>query len=135
MKYLGAILIILTAFALFDARACHSHEWGPMEGHLKNLTSEPTLCLWDDLEGKLCGKWVSPGKWCRGDAMYVAGTVFKIPNRTAWECTSLQCQAVDLRSYLIFEAARIKNGFDLYGEMSMEEFKTIMWDWSIDLCE
>lgn len=61
--------------------------------------------------------------------------VFKVPNKTRWSCFDWGCEAWDLYSYLRFEGARLKNGFDKYGEMSMEKFKEVMWDWSVDLCE
>lgn len=134
MKWLWIILGTLAVFTLFDAKTGWPHEWGEDEGRLKNMSSDVGLCLWDNLEGKLCGAWVDSGKWCRGDAMLVSNFIFKVPNRTTWICDDLRCEAADMYSYLRFEAAKIKNGGDRYGEMSMDHFKELMWDWSIDLC-
>lgn len=85
--------------------------------------------------GELCAKWVDHGHWCRGDAMFVNEYVFKVPNRTNWQCDTIRCEARDLRSYLVFEAAKIKNGSEKYGEMTLDHFKNLMWDWSIQMCE
>lgn len=134
MKWLWIILGTLAVFTLFDAKTGWPHEWGEDEGRLKNSSQDVALCLWDNEEGNLCGKWTEPGFWCRGDAMFVGGAVFKVPNKSHWECTEMSCTPLDLESYFRFVGGSMKNGSHKYGWMELEEFKTLMWDWSIDLC-
>lgn len=118
MKY---VLFILISFG------AHATDWGKNEGRILNSSSYSYYC-YKDVVGSDCvqATVVEPGETCIGDALGGETDVYKVPNRSSFYCDNSICEAEDFRSSTIMALARMKNGFDKYGTMSVEHFSKIM---------
>ena len=114
----------------FFFSACYAHDWGEREGRLKNVGSSEYYCYRDSGD-EIIETLVAPGSECLGDAIGDPYMVFKVPNRTIFECDVEACWALRVRDGAIFWAARAKNGWDKYGWMSFQHFLNIMGNKSI----
>lgn len=119
----------LLTFALI--RSASGYDWDLYEGVMTNV-SEQTLRCYYDQGGAIRSVEVEPGQICHGDAI---GTkelgVFKIPNRTYWNCwldqhRAIQCKPQDPRSALILLAAVLRHGPGSYRGLTWSEFMEAM---------
>lgn len=111
--------LILLALLLDSS---HAYDWGDREATFYLYGDHYTHCLRDTTDD--CIEVVEPiDHVCQGDA---AGSVerdwvWKVPNRTTWSC-DIVCSAEYAMSELIMIGARMKNGWNEYGSMSLEQF-------------
>ena len=113
-----------------------AHNWRALEGRCTNHTGEAGYCLWDEA-GKLCLSVVQPLDDCLGDGLAPAslGWVYKGPNRSSFSCSLDTCVAIDSYSQFRLAGARIRNGVEQYGRMSLGRFHSVMGRLRIETCE
>lgn len=105
----------------------HAYDWGHMEGIFHYTGHETAYCLWDE-PGVTCFARVPHDTFCLADGLLIERTrqVFKSPNRTGFTCSETTCLPANEYSSARFVGARIKNGWNRYGWMSLKQFQLLM---------
>jgi hypothetical protein len=130
-------MLFVLLLAMYQVPRAGAYDHGDDEGQFNNTGNTPLFCykdIYPNGQWTICASVVSPGHSCRGDAIAakLGGEVYKIPNRTEFNCTSLtpgspivSCSAANRMSAIVITLAKVRHGGG-YKAMSWDDFYKLM---------